>query len=204
MDFNEVKQFIEENKDNEEVKNYIGGFITSDRVESFLNNDDGKKLLQPKLDSYFTKGLETWKGNNLEKLLDEEIKKRFPEKDVKDIELEKLRVELEKIKADATRKELMNRALIIADEKKLPKDLIEFFIGNDEETTIKNLEALEGVFSKHTETLVQERLKVNAYEPPSGGDKDNSITKEDFIKMSYQERVQLANENKELYDELSK
>ena len=175
MDINEVKQFIEENKDNEEVKNYIGGFITSDRVESFLNNDDGKKLLQPKLDSYFNKGLETWKTNNIEKLLDAEIKKRFPEKDQKDIELEKVKAELENIKASALRKELMNKALLIADEKKLPKDIVNFFIGVDEETTNKNLEALESVFSKHVETLVQERLKGNSYTPPKGGDDDVDI-----------------------------
>lgn len=186
MDFNEVKQFIEANKDSEEVKNYIGGFITSDRVESFLNNDDGKKLLQPKLDSYFTKGLETWKSNNLEKLIEEEIKKRFPEKDQKDIELEKVKAELEKIKADATRKELTNKALLIADEKKLPKDLVEFFIGNDEETTNKNLEALESVFSKHIEKVVQERLKGSGYTPPTGGD-DKSFTLEEIKNLSDEE-----------------
>lgn len=199
MDINEVKQFIESNKDNEEVQSYIGGFITSDRVESFLNNDDGKKLLQPKLDSYFNKGLETWKTNNIEKLLDEEIKKRFPEKDVKDIELEKMKAELEKIKVDALRKELTNKALIVADEKKLPKDLVEYFIGNDEETTNKNLEALESVFSKHIEKVVQERLKGSGYTPPTGGD-GKSITLEDLPNLTSEE----VNKNWDVIQELLK
>ncbi len=199
MDFNEVKQFIETNKDNEEVKNYIGGFITSDRVEAFLNNDDGKKLLQPKLDSYFSKGLETWKTNNIEKLLDEEIKKRFPEKDQKDIELEKVKAELERIKADAIRKELTNKALLIADEKKLPKDLVEYFIGNDEETTNKNLVRLESVFSKHIETLVQERLKGSGYTPPKGGD-SKTFTIEEIEKMSTDE----INKNWDVIQEILK
>lgn len=184
MDFNEVKQFIEANKDNDEVKNYIGGFITSDRVSQFLEQEEGKKLLQPKLDSYFSKGLDTWKGNNLEKLLDEEIKKRFPEKDVKDIELEKVKAELENIKAQALRKELTNKALLVADEKKLPKDLVDYFIGNDEEITTKNLEKLESVFSKHVETLVQERLKIDhSYTPPKGDDK-GKMSLEDLSNMS--------------------
>lgn len=187
MDFNEVKEFIESNKDNEEVQSYIGGLtLTTDRVESYLNNDDGKKLIQPKLDSYFNKGLETWKTNNIEKLLDEEIKKRFPEKDVKDIELEKVKAELERIKADANRKELTNKALLIADEKKLPKDLIDYFIGNDEENTTKNLEKLESVFSKHIEKLVEERLKGSGYVPPKGGE-GSSFTLEDMENMSIDE-----------------
>lgn len=187
MDINEVKQFIEENKENEEVKNYIGGFITSDRVTEFLEKEDGKKILQPRLDSYFTKGLSTWKENNIEKLLDEEIKKRFPEKDVKDVELEKVKAELERIKADALRKELTNKALLIADEKKLPKDLVDYFIGNDEENTTKNLERLESVFSKHVESLVQERLKTDhSYTPPKGDDK-GKVSMEDLSNMSVDE-----------------
>ena len=183
MDINEVKQFIEANKDNEEVQNYIGGFITSDRVTQFLEQEEGKKLLQPKLDSYFSKGLDTWKTNNIEKLLDEEINKRFPEKDVKDIELEKIRAELEKIKAEANRKELTNKALIVADEKKLPKELVDYFIGNDEENTTKNLAKLESVFSKHVETLVQERLKDSSYTPPKGGN-NKTFTIEEIKAMS--------------------
>lgn len=170
MDINEIKEFIESNTENEDVQNYIGGFVTTDRVEAFLNGDDGKKLLQPKLDSYFNKGLETWKSNNIEKLLDEEIKKRFPEKDQKDIELEKVKAELEKIRSDAQRKELTNKALLVADEKKLPKELVDYFISNDEEGTIKNLEKLESVFSKHVEAIVQEKLKSSSYTPPNGED----------------------------------
>lgn len=183
MDLNEVKQFIEANKDNEEVKGYIGGFITSDRVTEFLEKEDGKKLLQPKLDNYFSKGLSTWRENNIEKLLDDEIKKRFPEKDVKDVELEKIRAELEKIKAESSRKELTNKALLVADEKKLPKELVDYFIGNDEENTTKNLEKLESVFSKHIETLVQERLKSSSYTPPKNG-AGETLTIEMIEKMS--------------------
>lgn len=187
MEFNDVKEFIESNKDNEEVQGYISGLseITTDRVEEFLNNEDGKKLLQPKLDSYFTKGLDTWKGNNLETLIDEEIKARFPEKDVKDVELEKVKAELEKIKADANRKELTNKALLIADEKKLPKDLVDYFIGEDEKATIENLEKLEGVFGQHIEKIVDERLKGNSYEPPKSN--NETLTIGDVENMSSDE-----------------
>ena len=47
---------------------------TTDGVESFLNTDEGKKMLQPKLDTNFAKGLDTWQKNNLDK-----IKKDFHE-----------------------------------------------------------------------------------------------------------------------------
>jgi len=44
----------------------------------------------------------------------------------------------------------------------LPKEILEHFLGDSEESTVKNLETLESVFSKHVETLVEEKLKVLA------------------------------------------
>jgi DNA topoisomerase VI subunit B len=169
MDINEIKTYLDTNKDNEEVKSYIGGFVTSDRVNSFLEGEDGKKLLQPKLDSYHGKGLETWKTNNLNKLVDEEVKKRFPQADPKDVELNKMKLMIEKMQKDTTKKELTNKALKIAQEKKLPSDLIDYFIGNDEESTVKNLGELEKIFSAQLEAAVAERMKGSGYIPPKGG-----------------------------------
>ena len=76
--FDEVKKYLEENKDTDEVKSLFTGFIPKDQLESYLDSEEGKKLLQPRLDKYFTKGLETWKANNLKKEVEAEINKRFP------------------------------------------------------------------------------------------------------------------------------
>lgn len=165
--FSEVPAYLEANKDNEDVKKYIGGLITSDRVSSFLESEEGKKLLQPRLDSYHGKGLETWKANNLQKEVDALYKKNHPDADPKDIELNKLKAEFEAMKNESSKKELMNKALKVAQEKKLPIDLVDFFIGNDEASTISNLTALEKVFSTNVESLVAERLK-GTYTPPKG------------------------------------
>lgn len=180
MGLEKIKELIEQNKDNDEVKTYLQGLnpITVEGINSFITqNDDAKKWFDSEKDKHHNKAFETWKSNNLEKLIDEQIKVRFPEKDEKDIELEKVKVELEKIKADATQKELTNKALILADEKKLPKEIIKYFIGNDEKTTTKNLTELEETFSKHVEALVQERLKDNSYVPPKNDDDDVDISK---------------------------
>jgi len=166
--FNEVKAYFEANKDNEDVKGYIGGFVTPDRVNDFLNTEDGKKTLQPKLDSYHSKSLESWKTNNIAKLVDEEVKKRFPDADPKDVELKKLKEDFEKMKQDALKKDLTNKALKIAQEKKLPTDLIDFFIGNDDDTTTANLEKLIATMAAHDEAIKTEFAKGNSYTPPNG------------------------------------
>jgi NH3-dependent NAD+ synthetase len=48
-------------------------------IKDFLeNSEDGKKLLQSLSDNRVTRGIDTWKQNNLDKLVEEEIGKRFP------------------------------------------------------------------------------------------------------------------------------
>jgi len=165
--FEEVKIYIEANKDNADVKDYVGGFITSDRVNSFLDGEDGKKLLQPKLDTYHAKGLDSWRANNLDKLYQERFAKENPTADPKDIAFKQLQAQFDKMQSDSNKKDLTNKALKMAQEKKLPVELVDFFVGSDEETTTKNLQAFESVFTAQVETLVLERLK-GGYKPAIG------------------------------------
>ncbi|WP_426578881.1 hypothetical protein P5490_019880 [Bacillus altitudinis] len=75
MNIEEIKQFLAENKDDEEVKMFVGELsaVSADKVKGFLETEEGKKVLQPRLDQHFTKGLETWKADDLEKIVEEEV-----------------------------------------------------------------------------------------------------------------------------------
>lgn len=170
MTLEEIKAYFEANKDNEDVKNYLGGLnpVTPDRVNEFLGTEDGKRLLQPKLDTYHSKGLETWKTNNLDALVTAKVKELHPDTDPKDKALADMNSEIEKMKSEGLRKELTNKALKIAQEKKLPLELVDYLIGADEASTVGNLTSLEQVFSTHIEAVVTERLK-GTYAPPGGG-----------------------------------
>jgi len=167
MTITEIIEAMKEFENTPEFDTYINSHITAERVNKYLESDDGKKILQPKLDTHFNKGLKTWQDNNLAGLVDAEIKKRYPEKDEKDIELANVKAELEKMKAEATRKDLTNKALQIATEKKLPVDLIDYFIGADEKTTTANLGKLEKAFTTAIGAAVDEKLK-GGYVPPEG------------------------------------
>ncbi|MFP5111833.1 DUF4355 domain-containing protein [Bacillaceae bacterium C204] len=176
MNLEEVKQFFEEQKDNEDVKSYLQGLsqVTSEGVTTFLDTEDGKKLLQPRLDSHFTKSLETWKSNNISKLIDEEVKKRFPEADPKDVEMKKLQAQLEQMQQENTREKLKAKAVTVAGEKKLPIQLVEYLIGKDEESTLGNLKTFEEVFNGQLQTLVQEKLKDGGIDPQLNNQNNNT------------------------------
>jgi len=164
--FDEIKTYFEANKDAEDVKGYVGGFVTPDRVTSFLESEEGKKILQPRLDTYHSKGLETWKTNNVSKLVDEEVKKRFPGADPKDVELKKLQAQLDKMQSDSARKDLTNKTLKQFQDKKLPSELVDFVIGQDEDATNKNIELVSKLLAARDEALKTEFAKNNSYTPP--------------------------------------
>lgn len=178
MELNEIKTYFETNKDTEDVRNYLLELskVTEEGVNSYIATEEGKKWIGKQNDSFFTKGLETWKTNNLNKLIDEEIKKRFPAKTEQEIELEKMRVELENMKTEKVREARKNKALTIANERKLPVNLVDYFLGADDESTVQNLTKLEEALNTQVTALVEERLK-SGYKPPNNSDKLVDISK---------------------------
>ena len=166
MKLEDIKKFFAENKDQEDVKAYLGELsaVSEDKVKGFLDTEEGKRLLQPRLDSHFTRGLDTWKQNNLDKLIEEEVKKRNPQKTPEQIELENLRKEIENERKARNRETLVNKALKVADEKALPKGIIDFFIADDEENTLTNLTKLEEEYSKAVQSAVDSKFKEHGRE----------------------------------------
>jgi enoyl reductase-like protein len=159
-----IKKLVSDNKD-DELKALLEGLVTPQRVKEFLDTEDGKKLLQPILDKYHAKGLDTWKANNLEKIVEEEYQKRNPAETEEQKRLRKLEAELEREKKERVRETLKNKALSIATEKGLPIDLIDHFVGQDENATLESLTKLEKSWQSHTEKVVQDKFKADGRTP---------------------------------------
>lgn len=173
MGFKEIIAELEKHKDTEEYNNYIGGLqqVTPDRVAKYLETDEGKKFIQPMMDGYFTKGLTTFKEKTMPSIIEEEIKKRNPQADPKDLELQKLQAQIDSIQKEATRKDLTLKATKLATERKLPVSIIDYFIGDTEEITVSNLEKFEKVFNERLSVAVENQLKSNNHVPPAEGGK---------------------------------
>ncbi|MGG0941972.1 DUF4355 domain-containing protein [Bacillus subtilis] len=169
----EVKKFLEENKENEEVKSYLNELsaVSADKVNGFLDTEEGKRLIQPRLDSHFTKGLETWKANNLDALVDAKVKELYPEETEEQKRIRKLEKELEDQKTAAQREKLLNKAVSYASEKQLPADVVEFFIGEDEESTMKNLGAFEEKYNAALQKAIESKFQENGRDVQSGSNK---------------------------------
>lgn len=191
MNIEEIKQFLEQNKENEEVKAFVGELsaVSVDKVKGFLETEEGKKLLQPRLDQHFTKGLETWKDNNLEKIVKEEVSKRNPSKTPEQLEIEKLRKDMESERNARNREKLVNTALKVADKKMLPKDVIDFFIGENEESTIENLGKLEESFNAAVQAAVDAKFKESGREIERGNGAGNSTGNIDIRTLAQEANI---------------
>lgn len=190
MEFNDIKTYLETNKDNEEVKAYLQGFkqFGVEDVAKFVSeNQDGKKWFDSERDKHFTKGLETFKTNTLPKLVDEEVRKRNPSKTQAEIELEQLRAEWESSKAEAAREKLRNTAIKVANEKKISADIVDFLLGQDEESTLANISKYEQSNQQYIQAAIEERIKSGSYTPPKNSGNGGAITLESLKTMSADE-----------------
>lgn len=161
MNIEEVKSFFEEHKDDKEVKDYLNGLktVSVDDVKGFLDTEEGKRFIQPELDCYHSKGLESWKEKNLEDLIEQEVRKRNPEQSEEQKRISALEQELEKRDAEAKREKLRSNALGKAQELNLPTSLVDRFLGDSDEDTEQNLKALKETFDKYVQKGVESKFK---------------------------------------------
>ena len=90
----------------------------------------------------------------------------------------------------------------LAWNKVIDTDLLEFLDYTDAETCKASIDKLSTAWNKAIEKAVNDRIKTNTV--PKMANNNNTITKEQFNKMNYQQKLELYNKNKDLYDKLSK
>lgn len=169
-------------------------------IQSILNNPEFKKHMESYADQRVTGALSKKEKEYQDKLAEQEKKANMT---VEELQEEKLR-ELAERENKIAQYELNLSKLDYFKTKNYDIELLDFVGGNDEEEIQSNSDKLVEIVNKVVEKVVAERLKGGSYPPPKSNDVNTSITREDFVKMSYQDRAKIATEEPELYKELAK
>ena len=179
----EIKEDVK--VDTVEVKTF-----TQEEVNEIIN----KRLQRERKDIEAKIEAERKEAEELSRLSEQERQKKLFEKQVKEFEETKKAFENERL-LNETSKQLAS--------KSLPIEFAEMLKGNDAEKTFENIQLFESKFNEAVEKVVTERLKGNVPKTTTSSSVQ-SITKEQFRNMSYMEKMNLYNENKELFNELNK
>lgn len=188
MDKKELLKFLKDKEATEDLMKFAESLnpVTNETVKGYLTNEaEGQKLLKSLTDSQVTKGIETFKEKTMPNLIEEEIKKQFPAETEDQKKLRELELKQQKLEKEISRKELLNKALTYATEKKYPTKFLDRFIGDDEETTIKNIDSFGQMYQEAITNAVEDKFKSNGRESV-GSSKEGTP---DLTKMSDEEYI---------------
>lgn len=176
--FQEITDYIEKNKDTEEVSNFINGLktpITRDAVEQWTKDGEGRSWLDRNCDIYSSKAIETARTKAIEKYEAEVLPKKLEEykksisnegKTPEQIQLEQVMAELEamkKEKALSDKKDTIGKELVT---NGLPMELLGFLNWEAEDSIIKEqAKTINDLISKAVSEGIKAELTKNNPQP---------------------------------------
>lgn len=184
MTLEEIKTYLEENKDSEDVKAFLGTLskteITLGAVQKYLTDkQDGKDWLsqqkETEADRRATKAVETFKEKTMPGLVEEAVKKAKPDETPEQKRIRQLEDDMANGKKELERERLKTAALSKMNEEKLPVEMVDYLIGITKEETDANIEKYKAIHEASVKSSVESKFKDNGGKP--GGDADNGDIK---------------------------
>lgn len=169
---NEILEKLKDIDDNTDITEETLGFakpkfdvnnISLDEYKELLaNNKEIKGYYTSSVDSKVSKGIESWKKNNLEKIVEERIKAKSTEGLTEEQkQLRELQEQIEKMKQEKAQAELLESNRKKLKDNNLSEDLAKYIKADEDIEFFKNL------ITNSVNAGVQEKIKTNNYTPPS-------------------------------------
>lgn len=164
------------------------------------NQAEFDRRVNKAVNTALTKAQEKWQALADDKLSEAEKLAKMTKEEKTQYLQQKKEKELADREAEITRKELAAEAKNTLSEKKLPVGLAAILDYSDADSCKRSMEAVEKAFREAVQVGVEERLKGTT--PPKKAE-NSAVTREEYLKMGYSERLKLKTENPELYRQLS-
>ena len=188
-----MEQVQNTNVSNETVE---GGATEVNKVQEVEVKQE-KTFTQEELDKILNKKFAQWQKKTEEAKAEAERKAKLTEAE----KLAEERKEFEAMRKQFEYEKRVNSTSKILASNNLPVEFSDFLIAESDEATTQRVDLFKNAFNEALEKALTERLKGNT--PKVGTSKPKEITKKDFRSMSYKEKMDLYNNNKELFKKLS-
>ncbi len=151
-------------------------------VEGLNKLLESDKSLQGLFDKKVTTGIENFKKNGMQKLIEAEVLKRTGKNETPEQkEIRELKERLDKADKEKAKAEMISKYKDVLAEKKIPSNMIDFLLAQDDETTGANIELFENSMKQYIETGIKAKLGDSEYTPPTGGGNVGKVTWEQVI-----------------------
>ena len=157
-----------------------------------------KTFTQEELDKILNKKFAQWQKKTEEAKAEAERKAKLTEAE----KLAEERKEFEAMKKQFEYEQRVNSTSKVLASNNLPIEFADFLVGENEEVTSQRVDLFKDAFNNALEKAITERLRGTT--PKVSTSSVTQVTKEDFQKMNMIQRQRLFNENRELYNELTK
>lgn len=186
---------------------HVTAFIQTnpDYLNSILSSDIGKKAVQPLVDSHFSKGLETWKANNLDKIVSERVETLYPNETPQAKQMREMQAQIQQIQNEKRNAELANVATTHLVNEGLPTSFSKFISGQDEATIRAAISDLKHEFTSALNGTVDSKFKQMGHQPMNNQASTNAGAGSEvksLAKMTYSERMALFNSNPNEYNRM--
>ena len=151
-------------------------------VEGLNKLLESDKSLQGLFDKKVTTGIENFKKNGMQKIIEAEVLKRTGKNETPEQkEIRELKERLDKADKEKAKAEMISKYKDVLTEKKIPSNMIDFLLAQDDETTEANIELFENSMKQYIETGIKAKLGDSEYTPPTGGGNVGKVTWEQVI-----------------------
>lgn len=160
-------------KNSDLAKKFTTEGLTLDNFKELCSKDEiFKSFLENEKNNDFENKLSEWKKENLEKELSPFIKEKYPEliEDPVQKQLLEQQKEIERMKAENAKKDLLNLSIkyISENKKAVPGDWVEKFLGEDFETTKTKLDEVSKMIEDRASLMFESKIKDTTYIPGMG------------------------------------
>ena len=171
-----------------------GGAIETDTVEV----KEEKTFTQAELDKILNKKFAQWQKKTEEAKIEAERKAKLTEAE----KLAEERKEFESMKRQFEYEQRVNSTSKVLASNNLPIEFSDFLVAETDEATTQRVDLFKNAFNEALEKALTERLRGNT--PKVGVSSSKEISKKEFRNMSYKQKMDLYNKDKDLFDKLSK
>ncbi|MEG1256617.1 DUF4355 domain-containing protein [Clostridium sp.] len=148
------------------AKSLVTSGLTLDAFKGKLTEPEFKSFVDSVKDTHFNTALDTWKTNNLQKLIDAELIKKNPSLTPEQLKIEELTKQFEEEKIQRQLSEQKSRLKDEMREQNVDPRIIDLLINKDADVTKANLQLYVEANKNYIQKEVENRLKDGQYTPP--------------------------------------